>query len=133
MNRDAFVKLTPEQKTIHLRAASRISAELALGQFVLENEAILNEIKQTKGVQVLKVTNPAEWEAVIKSYDTAQRDKNIADAKKFGVADPAAVIDAYAKAREKWAKMSPGIGRDIDKFADAIWTEIYSKVDAAKL
>jgi TRAP-type C4-dicarboxylate transport system substrate-binding protein len=133
MNRDAWNKMTPDQKKVHLRASARISAELALGQFVIENEQILNEIKQTKGVQVLKVTNPSEWQAVTAKYDAAQREKNIADAKKFGVADPAAVIDAYAKAREKWSKMSPGIGRDIDKFNEAIWNEVYSKVDPSTL
>ena len=127
MNRDAWNKMTPDQKKVHLKASSRISAELALGQFVIENEQILNEIKQSKGVQVVPVTNKAEWEAVTAKYDAAQREKNVADAKKFGVADPAAVIDAYAKARTKWAAMSKGIGRDIDKFADAIWNEVYSE------
>jgi TRAP-type C4-dicarboxylate transport system substrate-binding protein len=133
MNRDAWNKMTPDQKKVHLKAASRISAELALGQFVIENEQILNEMKQTKGLQVLSVSDAPAWKAVVEKYDTAQREKNIADAKNFGVADPAAVIDAYAKAREKWAKMSPGIGRDIDKFTDAIWNEVYSKVDPSTL
>jgi len=133
MNRDAWNKFTPDQKKIHLKASSRISAELALGQFVIENEQILNEIKQSKGVQVVPVTDRANFEAVIAKYDAAQRDKNIADAKRFGVADPAAVIDAYAKARAKWSGISKGIGRDIDKFADAIWNEVYSKVDPATL
>jgi TRAP-type C4-dicarboxylate transport system substrate-binding protein len=133
MNRDAWNKLTLDQKKVHLKQASRLSAELALGQFVIENEAILNEIKQTKNVQVLGVTNPAEWAAVTAKFDQAQREKNIADARNFGVANPAAVLDAYAKAREKWSKISPGIGRDIGKFADAIWNEVYSKADPAKL
>jgi len=133
MNRDAWNKLTPEQKTIHLRASARISADLAIGQFILENEAIRNELKKTKGLQVLEVTNPAEWEAAIKKFDEAQRAKNVADAKKFGVADPGKIIDTYAQLRQKWAKLSPGIGHDIDKFTNAIWTEIYSKVDPAKL
>jgi TRAP-type C4-dicarboxylate transport system substrate-binding protein len=133
MNRDAWNKMTADQKKIHLRASARISAELALGQFVLENEQILNELKQSKGLQVVTPTDAPAWKAIADKYDTAQREKNINDAKKFGVADPAAVIDAYAKAREKWSKLSPGIGRDIDKFADAIWNEVYSKVDPSKL
>ena len=133
MNRDAWNKMTPDQKKIHLKSSARISAELALGQFVIENEQILNELKQTKGVQMIPVTDKAAWDAVTAKYDAAQREKNISDAKKFGVADPGAVIDAYAKAREKWSKLSPGIGRDIDKFADAIWNEVYSKVDPATL
>jgi TRAP-type C4-dicarboxylate transport system substrate-binding protein len=133
MNRDTWNKFTPDQKRIHMRQAARLSAELALGQFVIENEAILNEIKQTKNVQVLSVSNPAEWSAVTEKYDVAQREKNIANARNFGVANPAAVLDAYAKAREKWAKMSPGIGRDIDKFSEALWNEVYSKADPSKL
>jgi len=133
MNRDAWNKMTADQKKIHLRASARISAELAIGQFMIENEQILNEMKQTKGLQVLKVTDPAAWKAVADKYDAAQRDKNIADAKKFGVANPAAVVDAYAQARKKWAGLSKGIGRDIDKFTDAIWNEVYSKVDPSTL
>jgi hypothetical protein len=43
------------------------------------------------------------------------------------------VLDAYAAGLKKWSGLSKGIGRDIDKFADAIWTEIYSKTDPEKL
>jgi len=133
MNRDAWNKLTPEQKKIHLKYAAQESAELALGQFVIENEQILKELTATKGVVVEQVTDPKDFEAVIAKYEAAQRDKNIADAKKFGVADPAAIIDAYASARKRWAGLSKGIGRDIGKFTDAIWTEVYSKVDPSQL
>ena len=66
-------------------------------------------------------------------YDAAQRAANIKNAKEFGVADPGAIIDAYAAARKKWSGLSKAVGRDIDKFTDAIWREIYSKVDPDKL
>jgi TRAP-type C4-dicarboxylate transport system substrate-binding protein len=132
LNRDAWNKMTADQKQVHLKQAARLSADLALGQFVMENEAIIKELMQTKGVQMLKVDGK-DFAEVAANYDRVQREKNIADAKQFGVKDPAAILDAYAKALDKWAKLSPGIGRDIGKFADAIWREIYSKADPAKL
>jgi TRAP-type C4-dicarboxylate transport system substrate-binding protein len=132
LNRDAWNKMTPDQKRVHLKYAAQLSAELALGQFVIENEKILNELKASKGVQIVR-GDAKEFADLAKRYDAAQRETNIANGKKFGVADPGAIIDAYVKAQEKWAKLSPAIGRDIDKFADAIWREVYSKVDLAKL
>jgi TRAP-type C4-dicarboxylate transport system substrate-binding protein len=132
LNRDAWNKMTPDQKRVHLKYAAQLSAELALGQFVIENEKILNELKANKGVQIVR-GDAKEFADLAKRYDAAQRETNIANGKKFGVANPGAIIDAYVKAQEKWAKLSPAIGRDIDKFADAIWREVYSKVDLAKL
>jgi hypothetical protein len=132
MNRDAWTKLTADQKTVHLKYAAWISAEQALGQFVVENENIINELKQTKGVTLLKA-DEKEFAGLAAKYDQAQRERNIENARKFGVKDPAAIIDAYGKARDKWAGLAKGIGRDIDKFSDAIWREVYSKVDPAKL
>ena len=107
--------------------------DLAIGQFIDENEEILKGLIKDKGVQVLKVSDPKDFDALTAKFETAQRAKNIADAKGFGVKDPGAILDAYAAAYKKWHKLSPGIGRNIDKFTDAIWDQIYSKVDPAKL
>ena len=47
--------------------------------------------------------------------------------------DPGALIDDYLKTIEKWRGKSEEIGRDIDKFADVLTKEIFSKIDLAKL
>jgi TRAP-type C4-dicarboxylate transport system substrate-binding protein len=133
MNRDAWGKLTAEQKTIHLKQAAYISASLALGQFVLENKAILQELIEKKGIQFQKPTDEKGFTELTQKFDKVQRERNVENAKKFGVKDPAAIIAAYDKAREKWGKLANDIGTDVDKFADAIWREVYSKVDPAKL
>ncbi|MCC6947240.1 MAG: TRAP transporter substrate-binding protein DctP [Bradyrhizobiaceae bacterium] len=133
LNRDVWNKMTTEQKRAHMKQAAYISASLALGQFVIENEADLKLIMSTKGVQLVKPTDEAGFVKLTQEYDKAQRERNIENAKKFGVKDPAAIIAAYDKNREKWAKLAPAIGQDIDKFADAIWREVYSKVDPSKL
>src|SRR5262245_20527977 len=55
ISRDAFHKLTPEQKVVHLRGAARITAELSIGNFILRNEASYKEAVATKGVQKVVV------------------------------------------------------------------------------
>jgi TRAP-type transport system periplasmic protein len=132
-NRDGmWNKLTADQKKIFLRQMSYVSASLAAGQFVIENEQILDDIKKNKGVQVVQGDDKGFLE-VAKKYDTDQRKTNIDNAKKFGVANPEAIIDAYVKNLEKWSKLSKDIGRDIDKFTAAIQREVYDKVDVNKL
>ncbi|MBI3370643.1 MAG: TRAP transporter substrate-binding protein DctP [Betaproteobacteria bacterium] len=132
LNRDVWNKMTPEQKKIHLKAASYVSADLALGQFVIENDEIFKELQRTKGLSIVKA-NKQEFDALVSKYEPVMRQRNIDNAKQFGVPDPAAIIDAYAAARKKWAVLSKGIGRDIDKFAAAIQREIYDKVDPNKM
>jgi TRAP-type C4-dicarboxylate transport system substrate-binding protein len=133
MNRDTWNKMTPDQKKVHLKAAAHLSAELAIGQFMDENDEILKDLQKTKDLKVINVSDKANWDALVAKYEKAQHEKNVADAKKFGVANPAAVVDAYAVAFQKWSKLSPGIGRDVGKFTDALWNEVYSKVDPSKL
>jgi TRAP-type C4-dicarboxylate transport system substrate-binding protein len=132
LNRDVWNKMSPEMKKLHIKYAAYLSASLSLGQFVIEEESVLRNLQQTKGLKVIH-GNAKEFETVIAKYETVQRERNIAHAKQLGVPDPGAIIDAYAKAREKWGRLSPGIGRDIDKFAAAIQREIYDKVDPANL
>ena len=131
-SREAWNKMTTDQKKVFLKAASYISAALAIGQFMDENDHIRDELIKTKGLKIVKGDDAAFFK-VTGEFEKKLRETNIANAKRFGVKDPAAIIDAYAKAREKWGKLSKGIGRDIDKFAAAIQREIYDKVDLNKL
>jgi len=131
INRDAWKKFTPEQKQVHLKHGAWLSAKMAIGNFVVSNEEALNSIVANKGVQVIKVGNA--FDPIVENYRKAQRDTNIATAKGFGVKDPAAIIDYYEKAVERWREKSKTIGRDIDKFADVLRQEIFSKIDVEKL
>ena len=79
--------------------------------------------------------NPGSKEVddVIAGFAPKQRATNIENAKKFGVKDPAAIMDAHEKNLAKWKVLSKDIGRDINKFAEAMNREVYSKVDPDKL
>jgi TRAP-type C4-dicarboxylate transport system substrate-binding protein len=131
-SRDMWNKMTNDQRKLFLRQMSYVSAALASGFFVVENNEILEEIKKTKGVQVVQGDDKGFSEAAAK-YDEEQRKVNIDNAKKFGVANPEAIIDAYKRNIQKWTPISKSVGNDIGKFTDAIQREIYDKVDVSKL
>lgn len=131
-SRDAWTKMTADQKKVFLKAASYISATQAIGQFVIENEEIRDELKKTKNLQIIQGDDAALLK-VAHDFEKKLRETNIEHAKRFGVPDPAAIIDAYAAARTRWSPISKSVGRDIDKFSAAIQREIYDKVDLDKL
>ena len=132
LNRDTWNKFTLEQKKLHMRSAARLSAMLSLGQFVIEEEQVLKELMKTKNLTLVKVTDPQDFDAVVAKYEASQRARNIENAKKFHVANPEAILDAYAANVKKWRGLSKGIGRDVDKFTAAIQREVYDKVDPAR-
>ena len=131
MNRDTWNKFTPEQKRLHMKQAAFMSAKMAIGNFIIAEEQGLNTVIKDKGVQMVKPD--ADFEKVATEYKKTERARNIEIGKNFGLKDPGAIIDAYEKNVEKWRKISGTVGRDIDKFADLLDKEIYSKVDLSKL
>ena len=132
LNRDTWKSLTRDQKKNHLKAAAYVTAEMALGNFVIKNEASFKDVVATKGVTLIKVENKG-FDDLFRKYKEVERDRNIGVAKNFGVKDPAAIIDAYEKNLQKWAGLSKDIGRDIGKFAEVVHREVYDKVDPDKL
>ena len=131
LNRDTWNSFTPEQKKVHVKAGAWLAAKMAIGNFIIANEEALSTIVSGKGVQIVKVGS--DFNQIPENYKKAQRETNIETAKKFGVKDPAAIVDHYEKAVERWRPISKEIGRDIDKFADVLMREVFSKVDVDKL
>jgi len=131
MNRDAWNSLTPEQKKVHLKHGAWLSAKMAIGNFIVSNEEALNTVVKDKGVQLIKVGNA--FDPIPENYKQVQRETNVATAKGFGVQDPAAIIDYYEAAVERWRPVSKQIGRDVDKFTDVLNKEVFSKIDPDKL
>ncbi len=131
MNRDAWRSLTPEQRKVHLKHGSWLSAKMAIGNFIVANEQALETVMRDKGVQLVKVGSA--FDPIPANYQKAQRETNIATARGFGVKDPAAIVDYYERAIERWRPVSKEIGRDIDKFTQVLDREVFSKVDPEKL
>jgi TRAP-type C4-dicarboxylate transport system substrate-binding protein len=131
MRRDTFHKLTPAQKVVHLKAAARIAAVHSIGNFVVKNEESYKYAVEKMGVQ--KIAVGKDFDELMARYKTGERERNIGVAKGFGVADPGAILDAHARNVEKWQKLSKAIGRDPAKLEEALWREVYSKLDPEKL
>ena len=131
LNRDTWNKFTPEQKRLHMREAAKMSAKMAIGNFIITEEQGLNTVVKEKGVKVIKADPDLEKMAM--DYKKGERARNVEIGKGFGLRDPGAIIDAYEKNVEKWRKLSGSVGRDIDKLAELLDKEIYSKIDLNKL
>jgi TRAP-type C4-dicarboxylate transport system substrate-binding protein len=132
INRDTWKKFTPEQRTLHMKGAAYASAAEAIGDFTIDNENTLKEVMKTKDVKLIKA-EPAGFRDLVAKFEKVQRDTVVAEAKKFGVANPESFLDAYKKNLEKWKGLTRGLNNDIDKYADLLWKEVYSKVDVNKL
>ena len=91
----------------------------------------LKMLTTEKGVQIIHVGN--EFAPITANYKKAQRDINIATAKRFGVKDPAPIVDYYEAAVERWRPKSKDIGRNVDKFTNVLVDEVFSKIDPNKL
>ena len=131
LNRATWNKFTLEQKQAHLRAVARLTAETAIGSFIVSNEASLQGAIKDKGVTLIKAGK--DFEDLTANYKKGERERVIAQHQQFGVKNAGALMDAYEKAFAKWKGLSKDIGRDPKKFTDAIMREIYSKVDPGKL
>ena len=131
MRRDTFHKLTHDQKVAHLRAAARIAAVHSIGNFVVRNEESYRYAVEKMGVQKMAVGK--DFDELMAKYKAGERERNVSVAKGFGVKDPEAILDAHARNVEKWQKLSKDIGRDPDKLTEALWREVYSKLDPEKL
>jgi TRAP-type C4-dicarboxylate transport system substrate-binding protein len=131
MRRDTFHKLTREQKVAHLKAAARIAAVHSIGNFIVRNEESYRHAVDKMGVQKMAVGK--DFDELMARYKAGERERNVSVAKGFGVKDPEAILDAHARNVEKWQKLSKDIGRDPDKLTEALWREVYSRLDPDKL
>ena len=84
------------------------------------------ELAVKKGVKdgKLDAKFTAMWDKFI--ADEPERIKDVA--KQRGMSDPTPLFDTYKKVYKKWEGIVANVGMDRQKFAQAMWDEIYSKV-----
>ena len=132
INRKIWNGFTNEQKQLHLREAAKISARQAAEDFGIEQQKYLKRVEKEKGVRLVKAEAEG-FKKLVERFDALQRDSVIAGAKKFGVENPGAIIDAYRRNLAKWQKLTADVGYDSAKLEKLIWDHIYSKIDVGKL
>ena len=131
MNRDAFHELSPKGQEATLRASARLSAIHSVGNFIVQTDEVLKEQMANNGVKLVPAAD--DLRDYIRAFPEADRANRIEAGKTLGVDDPEALMNAYAKNFEKWKGLSETIGTDTDAFTQALWDEVFSKVDADTL
>lgn len=131
MNRDAYHELSPKAQEATLRASARLTAIHSVGNFVVQTAETLQDQMDNNGVKLVPVAD--DLRDYIRSFPTNDRANRIKAGETLGVKDPEALMDAYAKNLVKWKALSKDIGTDTDAFTQALWDEVFSKVDAASL
>lgn len=131
VNRDVWESMTPEQRKAHIdHAPDLVTFESFDAQLNPDDEVVA--AAKEKGVQFIE--GGADFDAVMKKRDEVQYGLNVENAKGSGVKDPEAILDYYLAAYEKWKGLVANeIGEDPAKFREALWREVYSRVDPEAL
>jgi TRAP-type transport system periplasmic protein len=131
VNREVWQSLTPEQRKIHIELmADAVTFEAFDAQMVKDREAIA--AAKEKGV--VFVDGGEAFAEVMAKRDAIQYQMNADNARTSGVKDPEAILDFYLAAYEKWKTIiATEVGEDPAKFREAIWREVYAKVDPEAL
>jgi len=128
INLDRWGGLTVEERTALLKAMPGLTRRMVMA-YREEDEAALSAAL-ARGVKLDKPSDD-----MLASYDK-QRHSEIervsAAAKADNVQNVDASLQAFFNNVEKWNKIVADINGDPDKFEQALWTEIYSKIDVGK-
>ncbi len=129
MNRDQWQSMSDEGRAAHLRHAGYLAADHTINNFIVRNNATVADQIENNGVQM--VETGADWTEMITAYEAAEIDINAAKAADLGLAPETAteIMTRYRDVVEKWRGISAEVGTDVDAFAEALWEEVYSKVD----
>jgi TRAP-type C4-dicarboxylate transport system substrate-binding protein len=129
LNRKVWRDLSPAEKRVMMKEAAWVTANFTItGQLGADISA--EEEGKKKGIEFgggkdidkLRIEHVERDRAVL-----------VTDATKRGVRNAAKLLDNHLADISKWEKITAGMGSDVDKFADAIWREIYAKLDPDKI
>lgn len=131
MNRDRFKALSPEVQRAHLRQSATITARHTIGNYVRKDQASFDNQIKTNGVRTVAPT--ADLVAIFENFPATDRERLIANGKQIGVANPEALLDAYARNVQKWQTLSGEIQGDESRFAEKLWQEVFQDLDVNQL
>lgn len=131
VNRDVWAGMTPEQRKVHIEHAPDLVAMETFDAQLATDNATIKAAKE-KGINFVDGGKP--FADVMGERDKVQYKLNADNARNAGVKDPEKILDAYLAAYKKWQGLvKDGIGDDKEKFRQALWDEVYSKVDPESL
>jgi TRAP-type C4-dicarboxylate transport system substrate-binding protein len=130
MNLDKWKALSTADKRLMLKYATQLTAAVHITGYHTDEARAFKAAKK-KGVVWTK--GGKDMDAFMKAYRGKERAVATKRAKKRGVKNPAAIIDAHLKAMAKWEKIIGPETPDAKTYADLLWKHLYSKLDPEKI
>lgn len=130
MNLEIWKARSTQEKKVLLRHFSRAMARAIVDGYLKFDDLGRAAVK-SKGVPIFKGGN--EFANLMAKHKKNEIAKIVVQAGKRGVKDPKKVIDAYLRNLDKWQKIMAGVGSSADAFDQALWANLYSKLDPEKL
>ncbi|UOM35025.1 C4-dicarboxylate TRAP transporter substrate-binding protein [Acuticoccus sp. I52.16.1] len=128
MNKDTWTSLSDEQRAFMLKAAAHAVATITLKYNDAANEAL--DASREKGIEVIEPSA----ELLQASADFVKKDVDVIAEEfvsTYGLDGVAEKIETISGLVTKWKELGKGLDTDRDAFAETLWNEVYSKVDAS--
>ena len=129
MNRDSWNSLSDSEKRIMWKHMPGVSARSTIIGYVQE-DAKVKKLALAKGIKFVKGGD--DFTKLKAAHTESERMAIPKSMKKLGVRDPESLMKKFLEIYPRWLKLSASIDNDVDKFAAALQSEIYSKIDPTK-
>lgn len=126
INEKIWKGLSKADRALMIKHAPALIANTTIKGYMAEDVAVRGDAAK-RGISIVKASKA--FQALLDAHKVKEPKIIAAVAKKEGVGDPDSIINAHIKNVEKWTKIYARIGDDPDKFAKALWDEVFSKLD----
>ena len=130
VNRDAWKALSKAERAAMIKHAPGLIANTTVRGYMAEDVQVRAEAKK-RGVTI--TAEDGSMGPAFEAYKKNELDVVPALAKKDGVKSADAIVEAHLANVAKWEEIHEKIGDDPDKFAQALWDEVFSKLDPDKI
>lgn len=130
VNRDAWKELSRTEKMAMLKHAPRLIASTTISGYMVE-DVMVRKLAVKRGLTIVKAG--PEVRKALDVHKAKELSVVPAVAKKQGVKNAGRIVKAHLKNVAKWEKIHARTGDDVDKFAKALWDEVFSKLDPDKM
>ena len=127
-NRDAWDELTPEQRALILSKQPRLSAAATIHGYVNESERVQKLAMET-GLSFKRV----DLDGAMKIHRQDETQFISRFARQMGSDNPEQVVSAFINVLPAWKTLAKGIDGDVDRFAAALKSRIYDKLNPGAL
>lgn len=126
INSDVWSELSPENRTVLLKAGAQLTADITVGYVLSEIET--KQKAEEAGIEFLDAAPD------LVEYTNAFVEKDLGTIgeqykSKYSLSDVDAKIETIKGLIEKWKGLAAPYREDADGYAQLLWDEVYSKVD----